>query len=362
LLDPVAKTFSTELPVTSLLKVNRKDLVITEFLKSQPWYATHFLPNAEHVNYGGTDESVGGPFVVSVVKMEKDGADSKEAYRAIVRTKKGDVKATCSVKSGMFSGKKIPVKEVLQEVFPVLAGKKMNHWKDPALYTTLNTFEERQLVRSYKFGVLYCAAGQKDEEKMFQNVKGSADWEEFLDAIGKRIALQGWTSYRAGLDVKTGATGKDSVYTKFNDYEVMYHVSTMLPYFPADTQQVERKRHLGNDIVVIVFKEGSEPFDPGCIKSEFNHIFAVVQKMMPAWGTPGKTYYRVAIGVKEGVPSFKPELPSECIFEKGDEFREFLLCKLINGEMACYEAPAFKLKIQRTRLALLKEILNNFSK
>ena len=36
--------------------------------------------------------------------------------------------------------------------------------------------------------------------------------------------------------------------------------------------QVERKRHLGNDVVVIVFRESdcTEPFDPLKIKSQFN--------------------------------------------------------------------------------------------
>ena len=36
--------------------------------------------------------------------------------------------------------------------------------------------------------------------------------------------------------------------------------------------QLERKRHIGNDIVVIIFDEGDYPFDPACILSEFNRI------------------------------------------------------------------------------------------
>ena len=33
-------------------------------------------------------------------------------------------------------------------------------------------------------------------------------------------------------------TGKYSVYTEFNDQEIMFHVSTLLPYDPGDRQQV----------------------------------------------------------------------------------------------------------------------------
>lgn len=34
----------------------------------------------------------------------------------------------------------------------------------------------------------------------------------------------------------------------------MFHVSTFLPYTVGDTQQLQRKRHIGNDIVAIVFQ------------------------------------------------------------------------------------------------------------
>lgn len=45
----------------------------------------------------------------------------------------------------------------------------------------------------------------------------------------------------------------------------------MLPYFPKDTQQVERKRHLGNDVVMIIFKENSDDvFSPQIMASQFN--------------------------------------------------------------------------------------------
>ncbi len=50
----------------------------------------------------------------------------------------------------------------------------------------------------------------------------------------------------------------------------MFHVSTMLPYSKKDHQQIERKRHLGNDAVLIVFHDGTTPFSPQCITSKYN--------------------------------------------------------------------------------------------
>lgn len=57
----------------------------------------------------------------------------------------------------------------------------------------------------------------------------------------------------------------------------MFHVSTLIPFYPKDEQQVERKRHLGNDVVLIIFKEGNEPVDPRLIYSQFNRKLNLIQ-------------------------------------------------------------------------------------
>jgi hypothetical protein len=46
---------------------------------------------------------------------------------------------------------------------------------------------------------------------------------------------------------------------------------------------VERKRHLGNDVVIIVFRDSdvTEPFDPSAIKSQFNRICLEPQDLQP---------------------------------------------------------------------------------
>lgn len=47
-------------------------------------------------------------------------------------------------------------------------------------------------------------------------------------------------SFRGGLDVTHGQTGVESVYTIFRDREIMFHVSTKLPFTEGDAQQVTR--------------------------------------------------------------------------------------------------------------------------
>jgi hypothetical protein len=51
----------------------------------------------------------------------------------------------------------------------------------------------------------------------------------------------------------------------------------MIPFNPKDEQQIGRKRHIGNDVVVLVFVSGKTPFSPISIQSQFNNAFIVVQ-------------------------------------------------------------------------------------
>lgn len=62
--------------------------------------------------------------------------------------------------------------------------------------------------------------------------------EEFLLCIGERVKLLNFEGYRGGLDTMHGQTGLESLFTKFHNRELMFHVSTMLPYKEDDIQQV----------------------------------------------------------------------------------------------------------------------------
>ena len=63
------------------------------------------------------------------------------------------------------------------------------------------------------------------------------------------------------------------------------------------------------------------------------------------------------------MPHFNPPIPSPAIFRKGDpEFKEFLLDKLINAEMAALRGAAqFKKLELRTRTSLLANLYQDLS-
>lgn len=52
-------------------------------------------------------------------------------------------------------------------------------------------------------------------------------------------------SYRGGLDTQFGQTGEEAVYQVYKEREIMFHVSTLLPFTDNDPQQLQRKRHIG---------------------------------------------------------------------------------------------------------------------
>lgn len=41
-----------------------------------------------------------------------------------------------------------------------------------------------------------------------------------------------------GVSIPADSTGTHSLYTTYQDYEIMFHVSTLLPYTPNNRQQV----------------------------------------------------------------------------------------------------------------------------
>ena len=209
-------------------------------------------------------------------------------------------------------------------------------------------------MNSFKFGVIYQNVGQTSEEAMLGNKTHSPAMDKFLDMIGQRIALATHDGYRGGLDNQFGQTGQYSVYTEHMGKEVMFHVATLLPFTECDPQQLERKRHIGNDIVSLVFQEGPTPFCPDTVTSHFLHAYIVIQ---PEYADSEK--YRVSVTARSDVPPFGPILPSPPVFQRGPEFKKWLLKKLMNAETACYKAEKFKKLKQRTEAAFLENLVDD---
>lgn len=280
---------------------------------------------------------------------------TKHSIKALVWSKKGQERVTIGLRALSESGSVI---KAIKEEAPYLQPIRFNRIKDSLVVKEkLLTYEKQNVQVNYKFGVLFSREHQTTEDQMYNNEHGSPAFEEFLDFLGDRIKLEGFQGYRGGLDVKANTTGTHSVHTQHKGSEIMFHVSTLLQYYPSDAQQVERKRHLGNDVVMIIFREGeNEPFSPKWVRSQFNHVFIVVTPVAHPKGKPG-TWYKLAISCKEGVVPFQPRLPFPPYLRKGKKAREWFLSKLVNAERAAFHAPDFVLKFRNARKIQLRNII-----
>ncbi|NXS73314.1 RPGP1 protein, partial [Pandion haliaetus] len=235
----------------------------------------------------------------------------------------------------------------------------------PVLYPKASrlilAFDEHVLSNHFKFGVIYQKLGQTSEEELFGTTEESPAFTEFLDVLGQRVQLRDfkgcvmgcWVGgthgsrvqgacpptprFRGGLDVTHGQTGSESCLWDAKAPGAPMGV-TIPSVPPTPCPQLQRKRHIGNDIVAIVFQDENTPFVPDMIASNFLHAFVVVQ--LEQGGSQG-TLYKVSVTARDDVPFFGPPLPDPAVFRKGPEFQEFLLTKLINAEYACYKAEKF---------------------
>lgn len=325
-------------------------------------YYRKYFYNKEHQNFFGLDEVL-GPVAVSLRREEKEGSGggTLHSYRFIVRTTQlRTLRGTISedaLPPGPPRG--LSPRKLLEHVAPRLSPTCLRLGSaSPKVPRTLLTLDEQVLSFQRKVGILYCRAGQGSEEEMYNNQEAGPAFMQFLRLLGDVVRLKGFESYRAQLDTKTDSTGMHSLYTVYQDHEIMFHVSTMLPYTPNNQQQLLRKRHIGNNIVTIVFQEpGSKPFCPTTIRSHFQHVFLVVRAHLPC--TP-HTSYRVAVSRTQDTPAFGPALPpGGGPFAANADFRAFLLAKALNGEQAAGHARQFHTMATRTRQQYLQDLATN---
>lgn len=311
-----------------------------------------FFVGREHSNLIGQDETL-GPVLLSV---KTENVANQEHTRILLRLRTGTMHEI--VPSSCLGNSPSPAKmaKLLNEQLnvenftPVLC---------PKASQSIAHYDEHVLVSNFKFGVLYQKYNQTTEEELFCNNDTSPAFDSFLSLLGRRIQLKDHRGYRGGLDIQNGHTGDQAVYEIFKEREIMFHVSTLLPFTESDPQQLQRKRHIGNDIVAIVFQEENTPFSPDMIASHFLHAFIVVQVLDS--NTPNARY-KVSVTARDDVPFFGPTLPTPAVFRHGPEFKEFLLTKLINAENACYKAEKFAKLELRTRTSLLQNLTEDLTK
>ncbi|XP_064165834.1 rap1 GTPase-activating protein 2 isoform X1 [Anguilla rostrata] len=352
-IDPPFEKFVETSPTSSVPGLEVESYDIMERDSEAKIYREWFRPKY-HNSFTAVDPSL-GPLVLSVCLEEEE-----KRLRVILRMKECTLQGIFSLSLFQHFPTAIELAKMLCESVTVSQFEAVSYLKAPELITA---FDEHRVSQNFKFGVLYQKEGQLTEEDILSNNEESEEFQAFLSILGETVKLQGFTGFRGGLDVCHGQTGSDAVVTSFHGREIMFHVATKLPFTEGDTQQLQRKRHIGNDIVALVYQEGPAPFISDIISSHFLHCFIVVRRMLK--GSRGEeakgATFQVSVTAREDVPPFGPPLPDPPIFTECPGFREFLLTKLINAEISCYKAERFSRLELRTRSSLLEGLRSELS-
>merc|ERR1712137_1067632 len=390
-------------PSDSQTTVESNPVYIQYVDRSVAHYADN-LALSPHEHFAGQSEQ--GYVVLVSIETEGQFVNEQHHYKMLLRTKDEDYRIIIPA-----DHPKDRIRQLKQH--PMLIDYTLIPLKEPNIKDALIDFEKKHLeTKNYKFGIIYRRHGQVTDDEMLSNEKGSPEFEQFLDFLGDRITLKGWTGFRGGLDTNSDTTGTHALHAFFRDFEIMFHTSTLLPHDKGNPQQLHRKRPIGNDVVVIIFQEeGADRFTPKDFASHFNHVFVVVepytkpehlegtkkssgtktrkrllsmdnpaarasqpflnnhakealslsQGSVPLGGTcdetPGRLYYKLSIAYKESIrEGSRPFLQEPCIYPANEYFKELFLTKLINVERVAMRSEQFEKRLQNVRSQLLTHL------
>ncbi|RHY40561.1 hypothetical protein DYB34_005665 [Aphanomyces astaci] len=125
------------------------------------------------------------------------------------------------------------------------------------LERSLKHLDKAPSRETMKIGVVYVGPNQSTQTEILGNDRGSPAYERFLRQMGWEVDLSTHRGFVGGLDVnpKSLSNGATALYFATSTAELIFHVVTMMPTREADPQQIDKKRHVGNDYVHVVWSD-----------------------------------------------------------------------------------------------------------
>lgn len=188
--------------------------------------------------------------------------------------------------------------------------------EEEAADRAIRLFDMASTVDGHKVGVVYVGEGQDKEEDILANVSGSVDYIEFLNGLGSLTKLKGATFNTQGLDKEYGSDGDYTFCWRDRVSEIVFHVTTQMPTnLVRDPQCVNKKKHIGNDYINIIFNDSGLPFRFDTFASDFNYVNIVITPESRATFLASRDrprdeanspFYRVKVTSKAGFPEISP--------------------------------------------------------
>ncbi|KAJ7037381.1 hypothetical protein C8F04DRAFT_1092252 [Mycena alexandri] len=117
----------------------------------------------------------------------------------------------------------------------------------PNLAGFFRSLDRMPVIDTHKVGIMYVAPGQSTEVEILGNTHGSPAYTRFLEGIGRLINLRGQVD------------------------------ATMMPSNADDRQFTNKKRHIGNDFVRIVWNDSGKPYRFDTLNTQFQFVNIVIE-------------------------------------------------------------------------------------
>ncbi|KAF2204357.1 hypothetical protein GQ43DRAFT_438010 [Delitschia confertaspora ATCC 74209] len=184
-------------------------------------------------------------------------------------------------------------------------------------------FDRIPTVDGHKAGVIYIGPGQTDEKEILLNAIGSPDYTAFLNDLGTLMRLKGAKFNTGGLDTHNDMDGEFTMCWRDRCMELVFHITTMMPTNGEDDlTYANKKRHIGNDFVNIIFNDSGLPYDFDTFPSAFNYVHIVitpesrasfVDRRLETDPEGRNRYYKVQVIPKPGFPEISPAAETKII-------------------------------------------------
>lgn len=195
--------------------------------------------------------------------------------------------------------------------------------EEDAISRTIKIFDRISTVDGHKVGVIYIGENQTEECDILGNISGSADYVEFLNGLGTLTKLKGAEFNTQGLDREYDTDGQYTFCWRDRVTEIVFHVTTQMPTnLDHDPRCINKKKHIGNDFVNIIFNDSGLPFKFDTFPSEFNYVnivitpesrasFVATRKNAAKETAEGgrhayDPFFKVQVLSKEGFPEISP--------------------------------------------------------
>ncbi|KAF1979107.1 hypothetical protein BU23DRAFT_497051 [Bimuria novae-zelandiae CBS 107.79] len=197
---------------------------------------------------------------------------------------------------------------------------------DDMIRRAIATFDRISAIDSYKVGVVYIGDGQTDEREILMNDIGPPAYTSFLSDLGTLCRLKGAKFNTGGLDTRNDQDGEFTYCWRDRCIELVFHITTMMPTNRNDDMTYpNKKRHIGNDFVNIIYNDSGLPYNFDTFPSAFNYVHIVIEpesrasfvdRRLDADPDGKDRYYKVQVMSKPGFPDISPAAETKILAGK----------------------------------------------